>query len=252
MTDTNCTKDLRHICTIVVRELLQNRDWALLDEDVLVELVLDSTPPDPTPSELKKQAEHQYTIVLYEACKQKDDHARRERAYRELFHYLFRAAYNRWPDLAEDVTQRALVLVCEQVERCDHPGTFLAFALWKLRHALQLELKARGSNVPRVKIDPDFLEQVPAALPRHLDYQESLQILSEAIHRIPDARQREAVLLKFFGGLSDEDISEYLGVSQGYVRVLRHRGLEHLRSDCKLGDYFPALRDREKGDEAEL
>jgi RNA polymerase sigma factor (sigma-70 family) len=251
MTDTNCTKDSRQICTIVVRELLQNRDWALLDEDVLVKLVLNSTPPDLPLSELKRQAEHQYTIVLYEACKQEDDHARRERAYRELFHYLFRAAYNRWPDLAEDVTQRALVLVCEQIERCDHPGTFLAFALWKLRHALQLELKARGSNTPDVRIDPSFLDQVPAALSPHLD-QESLQVLSEAIHRIPDARQREAVLLKFFGGLSDEEISERLGVSQGYLRVLRHRGLEQLRKDGKLGDYFPALRDREKGDETEL
>ena len=228
----------RQTCRRAVRRLIKKHDWALLSEDDLVTLVLGAAQPEASPAGLRKQAMHQYTMVLYEACRQTKDPHRRERAYRELFRYLFRAAYNRWPDLAEDVTQRALVLVYEQIDRCRHPGTFLAFALYKLQHAFQQERRARGNKYPEDGIGQGSVEENRAALQPRLEQKERLQMLVEAIRRLPDKRQQKAILLRFLGGLSDEEISMHLGVTVSSVRVLRHRGIARLREDEQLRGYF--------------
>jgi len=225
-------------CRCVVRELIEKYDWALLQEDDLVALVLDSVQPAAPPAELKKQARHHYTTTLYEACRQDQDPARRERGYHELFRYLYRAAYNRWPELAEDATQRAIVLVYEQIERCRHPGAFLAFALGKLRHALQQEQQARGSDPHSGEVIRSSTEIRQATIQPRLGWKERLEVLVEAIQRLPDERKRKAILLKYFGGLSDEEIGAHLGITVANVRVLRHRGLARLREDKQLREYL--------------
>jgi len=227
----------RKICRRTVRTLVEKYDWALLREDDLVELVLGSVQSTVAPAEIERLVRHQYTIVLYEACRQVEDLDRCERGYQELFRFLFRAAYNRWPELAEDATQRALVLVYEQIDRCRSPGTFLAFALNKLRHAFQQEQRARGREIPWDEKGRDSQERSSVAPSSELDQRERLQVVLDAIRRLNDERQRQAILLKFFGGLSDEAIGARLEITTGYVRVLRHRGIAQLREDEWLREY---------------
>jgi len=241
MRDTSSHTDdtaLRQACQRAVRELIERHDWALLREDDLVELVLSSAQPGAPPTDLERRAIHYYTTVLYRACQQDGDLDRRERAYYELFRYLFRAAYNRWPELAEDVTQRALVLVYEQIDRCRHPGAFLAFALYKLHHAFQQERRARGTDWPLEEIGQGAVEASSVTLYSYLIQQEQLHMLLVAIGQLPDERQRKVILRKYFAGLSDEEISARLGIAVGNVRVLRHRGLARLREDEELRSYF--------------
>lgn len=220
-------------CRRVVRALIEKYDWTLVGEDDLLALVLGSTQSEATPAELEKLAKHHYTIVLYQACRGAEDPGRREQGYHELFRYLFRSAYNRWPELAEDATQRAMVLVYEQIDRCQNPGTFLAFALYKLLQAFKEEQRSRGKEDSPLSSAVD-----PALVQSHLGQQERLQVLVDAITRLPDERQQRAILLKFFGGLSDEAIGARLQITAGHVRVLRHRGLTQLRRDKQLRDYF--------------
>ena len=52
--------------------------------------------------------------------------------------------------------------------------------------------------------------------------------LQRALLQLPDD-QREAVLLKHMEGLSASEVGAIMGRSAGAVRVLVHRGLEHLR-----------------------
>ncbi len=221
-------------CLGIVQDLMAQYGWRLLPADVLVERVLDSASSVASPTELKRLVKHQYTLVLYEACLQAERPDRREQGYRELFRFLFRVAYNRWPELAEDVTQRALVLIYEQIDRCRSPGAFLAFALNKLRHAFQQEQRARDHSSA---LEPIAEGGVPSPS-ASLDRRERAQVLIEALHRLPDERQREVIVLKFFGGLSDEAIGDRLGITAGHVRVLRHRGIARLREDKALREYF--------------
>lgn len=238
--DSGHTADMasRLACQRIVRTLVEKYDWALLSEDELVQWVLSSIQSEVSPAEVERLTKRHYTMALYEACRQANDLARRERGYHELSHFLFRAAYNHWPELAEDAAQQALVLVYEQLDRCRDPGTFLAFALNKLRHAFQQEQRARGREVPLEEIVQSSTEWARLAPSSHLDQQERCQMLLEAIQRLPKVLERKVILLKFLGGLSDVEIGERLGITVGYVRVLRHRGMARLRKDKRLRGYF--------------
>ena len=222
---------LAHRC--VVHDLIEQYGWTLLTEEELLERMLNAQ-PDASPDQVGRLAERQYTIALYEACRQQRDRDLRERGYRELHSLLYRTADRRWPELAEDAAQRALVLVYEQIDRCRDPGAFVAFTLFKLRHALKQERRARGQEEYLEERVQDDVSADLATLPAHLEQQDRRRALVAAIQRLPDERQRQAILLKFLSGLSDEEIGERLEITVGYVRVLRHRGLGRLRKDQAL------------------
>ncbi|MGC9398115.1 MAG: RNA polymerase sigma factor [Anaerolineae bacterium] len=232
----------------IARNLLQDYRWSLLSVDALARLIRDGAPGSSSEDTLRRQAKHQYAIALYKACRQSNDPERRERAYRDLHHYLYRAAYNRWPELAEDATQRALLLVYEQIDRCQEPGTFLAFALWKLRHAFQQEQRARRI----LQDDEALIVEMGRSRPLHtsppsgnqkLHREEQTTLLVNALQSITDPRKRQAITLKYLADWSDEEIAARLEVSVSYVRVLRHRGMERLRQDRRLRRYFDIKKD---------
>ena len=97
MSSNNSSRTVDADCRRVVREIIAKYDWALPSEDELVEWVLDSLPAQDPPDDLEMVA---YSVALHVACRQSDDPDRRERAYHELFRFLYRAAHNRWSELA--------------------------------------------------------------------------------------------------------------------------------------------------------
>lgn len=231
-------------CRRFAQALIEENGWSLLSGTELAARVARAHPSlalDEATAKTRQLIQHQYTIAMYEACRQENDLELRERAYLELHGLLYRAAIRRWPELAEDAAQRTLVLVYEQIDRCRDPGTFVAFALFKLRHALKQEQHARGHEIAA---DESLFAQVRADAPplaAQVDRRERCRALLAAIARLPDQRERAAIAGKFLGGQSDAEISETLGVTTGHVRVLRHRGLRRLRQDKGLRAYVDPL-----------
>jgi RNA polymerase sigma factor (sigma-70 family) len=224
---------LQLACRHAVRALIESHDWVLPREDDLVQWVLDSIGTGAPPNNPERVV---YSVALYEACRQTADAGRRERAFLELHRFLFRTAYRRWPELAEDATQRALVLIFEQMNRCQRPVTFLSFTFFKLLQAFKTEWRIINRDAPLPLIAAVVLFQPD------LDQQEAARMLIEAIRRLPDRREQQVILLKFLGGLSDEAIAARLQLTVGHVRTLRHRGMARLRSDKRLADYFGRMK----------
>lgn len=224
------------LCAPVVRRLCEAYGWAILSEEALTARVLALAPPDAPPSALEQLARDQYNRALWEACREGADPERREAAYAELQRYLYRAAYNRRPELAEECVQRALELVFAQVERCREPGAFLTFALDKLRHAL----KEEGARVERLAPADQGPEPctAPDAVAVAAELHERAATLLAAVARLRDPRQRHVVLLKFYAGLDDQSIGDRLGITPNFVRVLRHRALTVLRADPALAAWL--------------
>lgn len=233
----------RLACQRVVGGLIEKYAWVWPQEADLVGRILDSIQLEVSPVVLERLA---YSVALYETCRQAQDPARREGGYAELAHFLSRAAYNRWPDLAEDATQRALLLVYQQLDRCQSPATFLAFALNKLRQAFKEEQRARDKKVGELSLNGSLAEEIgqanptknEATFPLELNREECLSALVKAIARLPNSRQQKAILWKFFGGLSDHEIAARLEVTAANVRKLRHDGLARLRQDEGLRNRF--------------
>ena len=90
----------------VAQALIEENGWSLLSEQELADRVQRAHPDHAlaAQSETRRRVQHQYTIALYESCRQAKDAARRETAYRELHRLLYHAATHRWPELAECAT----------------------------------------------------------------------------------------------------------------------------------------------------
>jgi RNA polymerase sigma-70 factor, ECF subfamily len=229
-------------CRQMVRGLIARYRWSLIGEDELVAFGLGELADGVQPASLEHHTISHYSLLLYAACRQSDDLERQSQAYRDLHAYLYRVACQRRPDLADDVTQRALLLIYQQIERCREPKAFLQFALFKLRHAYQQE----QPNQAAPPLDIETVELADARAPQLtiLVAQEGLRQLLLALRDLPES-QRQVISMKFIEGLSDEEIGQRLGLSAGNVRVIRFRGLQRLRNDPRLRSYFAEVADPE-------
>jgi RNA polymerase sigma-70 factor (sigma-E family) len=144
--------------------------------------------------------------------------------YREESGGLLRLAALMLPDMsdAEEVVQEAFVRCYLAWDRLVDPAKGLSFlrsavlngARSRLRHA-----KVAG-RLRLVSINSPSAEQ--GAMDR-IDRADLARLLG----RLP-ARQRECVVLRYYGGLSEREAAETMGLSVGSVKTHCHRGLARL------------------------
>ncbi|MFQ5340105.1 MAG: RNA polymerase sigma factor [Anaerolineae bacterium] len=243
------TNSQREMCRAVVRRLTEKHDWRLLGEADFVAQVLARAQASCASSEeeIARLAINLYCEAWYTACGSAD--ARRDRAYTELVRYLYDRARHKYGDgdLAQEVAHDAVILVAEQLDNCQNPGAFMAFAMLKLWNAATDHFRRRDRRLARIAPLPDEADQehTPLADPSALQPEAAVvdETLSEALllqleevfRQSPRARnQLQAVLLKFLFGYSDEEIAVALGTDVPNVHVLRSRGLKRLRGDPEL------------------
>lgn len=219
-----------------VARLAERFGWKLLAPEALADHALAALARE-QPADLDRFVVAQYTELLYHSCLHGGGDLR-ERAYADLRRYLFRAAFNRWGEHADDIAQGALLLICEQIGRCGNPRAFLSFARFKLLHAAQQQ---QGLQ-PAAELTgaPELLEGAPAPADAERDLlaREQAEALLAALGRLPDRQKRAVIVLRFFGGLSDEEIGRRLQITPNYVRVLRHHAIQRLRHDPALQRFF--------------
>ena len=227
-------QDLRYICEDTVRKLIAENDWRLLDEQTFVSRLLDKAQnlTNLTSPKLRKHATNIYCSVLYRACLGDEGRGRQNRGYTELHRYLYRSAFHKRPDLAEDAAQEAIQITYEKIDQCREPGAFLAFANYKLMHALGRVQRA-SADVPITMPLEEFVEVIAVHNPTELPEDEAARRelcaqLLEAISQLPDQQKRMVVTLRYFGDYSDKEIAARLGISDNNVRVLRNRAMKHL------------------------
>lgn len=232
-------------CRRAARQLLARHPSLLIGEADLSALMLQRAADEGAGKPLAQIAHECLALALHAACGDAHDPERIERGYADLWAYLRRIALRRWPADADDITQRALVLIHTRLATCNYPAAFLKFAYYKLLHAAQQE---RGTRPPPDSLDaealadalPDPADAAAAAMERI-----ELEALAAAIGRLRDPRQRAAVLLRYLRGLSDQEISAQLGITPEYAAVLRSRALKWLRDDP---DLRRALLESERAD----
>jgi RNA polymerase sigma factor (sigma-70 family) len=114
---------------------------------------------------------------------------------------------------AEDVAQDAFARVHLRGDRVDRPGAYLRRCV--VNGAL---------DVLRRRTLADRVRALRAEDSTVLGADE----LSDALAALPD-RQRAALVLRFYQGLSEREVAEALGVRPGTAKSLVHRGLANLR-----------------------
>src|SRR6204780_701352 len=132
---------------------------------------------------------------------------------------------------AEDVTALAFERLYRSRSRLDRGrGTPRAWLFAIARNAALDELRRRGRQ-PQGELRED--------LPDTRDQEDALEhiarraAVSDALAALP-LREREVVLLKFHGQLSNGELARALGISESNAGTRLHRALTRLRDECSF------------------
>lgn len=141
-----------------------------------------------------------------------------EEAFDELFPRAVRLAYRLLGDraAAEDIAAEALA---RTYARWRKVGPLPYRDGWVLRVTTNLAIDRLRRRSPEILAEPagDFEEAV------------ELRLALKAALLTLAPRQRQAITLRYLGGLSDREVAQALGISLGSVKTHIHRGMRGLR-----------------------
>lgn len=253
------------LCLVVVKEQLQKRNWRLITEQELAQIVSArlNDEHDITAAEIGRIAINAYSKILFQTCQLEPtpEHvARLAQAFTEIGQYLYDIAYHKRGDRPEDVkdaTQIALLNIFQALRagKLNNPDTFLSGCIWQLRAALtsidrsgqlggkgilpliqeQLLIESHSETNASTSLQQGETAPDPAQLQQAL-----VDELRRKFERHPRARQQfEAVLRKYLDNSDNTAIAEAVGVgSPGAVSNLIVRGKKKLAANQELRELY--------------
>jgi RNA polymerase sigma-70 factor (ECF subfamily) len=173
-------------------------------------------------------------------------------AYAELFDEMYEPLFRyvrsitETPDAARDVTQDVFVRLWE-VRDSLSPGQSLEAYLYRI--ARNRAYNHERNKRTRTEKEEDVREETPAqpAPPTRPDTQADADRLEDRLWQwIGELteRQREALVLSRFDGLSHDEVADVMDISPRTVNNHIVRALRHLRG--RIHDYEPNLLDRDE------
>jgi len=137
------------------------------------------------------------------------------------------------PD-AEDLTARTFHQALANLDSYVYTGAPFAAWLYRIAHNLVANWHRSQRRRPAIRLTEALGLATPANGPQaRVETWEEYEALRAAIRRLPPARQ-QVLILRFSHGLSNREIGELTGRSEGAVKVLIHRTLSALREELTV------------------
>lgn len=157
--------------------------------------------------------------------------------YRAYVAPVYRYLYHRTgdPHEAEDLTATTFGQALASLDRYEERGRFAAWLFSIARHTLRDHQRRRRPHLDLATAATALLDPAPSPEAQALRAERDRD-LHRAIERLP-AGQREALSLRFFGGLSTRDVAAVLGRSEGTVKMLVLRAMDTLREHYRQEDH---------------
>ena len=133
---------------------------------------------------------------------------------------------------AEDVVQDAFLGLYRNWDGLDDPGNALTYVRSAVLNRCRNALRQRGQRERRDRQDPGPMASESAEAVALIG-EEHQQVLA-GIRALPD-RQREALVLRFYLDLSEEETARAMGVSRGTVKSATSRAVAALGRKLKEG-----------------
>jgi RNA polymerase sigma-70 factor (ECF subfamily) len=140
---------------------------------------------------------------------------------------------------AEDLTARIFIRAMQHIAKYEDRG--LPFSAWLYRIARNLVANWHRDEGRRKAISLDDISQwrvAEGSLELGMERLDNKELLLTAVRRLPDERQ-ELLILKFVDRLSNAEIGEVLGRSEGAIKSLYHRTLLTLRDELDQANHKP-------------
>lgn len=143
---------------------------------------------------------------------------------------LYGLKHLRNPQAAADLVQDVLIMTLEKLRTRDilEPERIASFVLGTCR---QMVIDQRRGQRRRERLLDTYADDFPLAEIASLPL--DTQRLEKCLEHLP-ARERTVLVMTFYNETPADTVAQELGVSAANVRVIRHRGIEHLR-ECVNG-----------------
>ncbi len=181
-----------------------------------------------------RAGEPAYEVILIARAKELDSDAWTEiyqYHYPRLYAYLYHRLGHR--QLAEDMAANVFLQAFERIGSFVYRGTPLSAWLFRIARNMAADHFRRGKTTPLPLNDRDVAcpeSTAEEAVERAM----TLEKLNLALRGLTD-RQRQVLLLKFVGGLSNADVGTVMGKPEGAIKSLQHRALAALRRLLEVG-----------------
>ncbi len=129
---------------------------------------------------------------------------------------------------AEEIVQDSFVAMHDKWRRLREPEKAVGYLR---RTVVNRARSSQRHHRVADKHSPVEVEVSPSA-ELHALAAESRTAVIDALHRLP-TRQREVLVLRYYGNLSEADIAATLGISRGAVKSHASRGMTALRSSLE-------------------
>ncbi len=147
---------------------------------------------------------------------------------KKIYNYIYYRIGNRIEaeDLTARVFQRALAHIAK------YKKTKVPFSAWlyRIAHNLIANWHRDKSRRKEVPIEDHTTLKLKVDLPeKQIEKKEEMECLLRAIRKLPDDKQM-VLILKYVEDLSNKEIGEVMGKSEGAIKSLYHRTLLELRN----------------------
>lgn len=154
-----------------------------------------------------------------------------ERYVKRIYNYVYYRTGNHHD--AEDLTARVFQRALTHIPRYENRGVPFSAWLYRIAHNLVVNWHRDRKRRQVISIDDLALSTLKAEAPEAFaEKQEQEELLLTAIQRLPTDRQ-QLLMFKFVDKLSNAEIGEIMGRSEGAIKSLYHRTLLALRDEIQ-------------------
>lgn len=161
------------------------------------------------------------------------DHDAFGRLYEQYVGRIFNYIYYRTGNVydAEDLTERVFIRALHHIRRYNQRGLPFSAWLYRIAHNLVANWHRDNSRRKEIPLDDGLLTGFAGGFPEHelMQVEEQDRLLS-VIRCLPAERQ-QLLILKFVDHLSNAEIGQIMGRTEGAIKSLYHRTLLSVRDE---------------------
>ncbi|MFC2033841.1 RNA polymerase sigma factor [Chloroflexota bacterium] len=150
----------------------------------------------------------------------------------QIYRYIFYQVKDKM--IAEDITEDVFIKAWNAIESCKGRGH--TFSAWLYRIAHNHLIDSFRSRKKEFLIETEVINEVVATEIR-IEKELEKEDLINMLNCLPP-NQKQLIILKFIEGLSNKEIEEVIGKSQGAIRILQMRALATLREHLTRVDKY--------------
>jgi RNA polymerase sigma-70 factor (ECF subfamily) len=150
-----------------------------------------------------------------------------ERYVGRIYNYIYYRTGNQHD--AEDLTARVFYRAMHHIEKYQERGLPFSAWLYRIAHNLVANWHRDNSRRPEIPLEDGLWVHHPGDPPEvSLLHEEERERLLRLLHTLPPERQ-QLLILKFVEHLSNAEIGQIMGRTEGAIKSLYHRTLLVLR-----------------------